>query len=112
MPKLKLKPCPFCGAEGKIKHHIFQEMDDTFGVICGACEAQTSQFFVEIEDAIEAWNRRVDAVFYKDIVDASVTVPIYDLCEKHENCTVEVWKNSVTGEVSVGWYENKGGDDE
>ena len=38
-------------------------------------------------------------------------VPIYDICERHENCTVEVWRNSVTGQISVGWYEN-GGEDE
>ena len=31
---------------------------------------------------------------------------LYDLEEIHENVTVQVWKNSVTGEVSVGWYEN------
>lgn len=30
---------------------------------------------------------------------------IYDLEEIHENCTVQVWKNSVTGEVSIGWYQ-------
>jgi len=54
----ELKPCPFCGAEGKLKRHIYHELDDTFGVICSACEAQTSQFFIERDDAIEAWNRR------------------------------------------------------
>ena len=31
---------------------------------------------------------------------------IYDECEIHKNCTVEIWKNSRTGEVSIGWYEN------
>lgn len=31
---------------------------------------------------------------------------VYDECEIHENCTVEIWKNSVTGETSIGWYEN------
>ena len=31
----------------------------------------------------------------------------YDECEVHENCTVEVWRNSKTGEVSIGWYENE-----
>ena len=31
---------------------------------------------------------------------------IYDECEVHENCTVEIWKNSTTGEISIGWYEN------
>ena len=31
---------------------------------------------------------------------------LYDLEEVHENCTVQIWKNSITGEVSVGWYED------
>ena len=31
---------------------------------------------------------------------------VYDECEIHENCTVEIWKNSTTGEISIGWYEN------
>ena len=31
---------------------------------------------------------------------------VYDECEVHHNCTVEIWKNSRTGEVSIGWYEN------
>lgn len=30
---------------------------------------------------------------------------VYDECEIHENCTVEIWRNSDTGEVSIGWYE-------
>ena len=32
---------------------------------------------------------------------------IYDKEEIHENCTVQILKNSVTGETSVGWWENK-----
>lgn len=31
---------------------------------------------------------------------------VYDECEIHENCIVEIWKNSTTGEISIGWYEN------
>lgn len=31
---------------------------------------------------------------------------VYDEREIHTNCTVEIWKNSVTGEISIGWYEN------
>lgn len=34
------------------------------------------------------------------------SVAIFDQEEIHENCTVQVWKNSVTGECSVGWWEN------
>lgn len=32
---------------------------------------------------------------------------IYDQEEIHENCTVQIWKNSATGEVSIGWWENQ-----
>ena len=31
---------------------------------------------------------------------------LYDSEEVHENCTVQILKNSVTGETSVGWWEN------
>ena len=31
---------------------------------------------------------------------------IFDQEEIHHNCTVQILKNSVTGEVSVGWWEN------
>ena len=29
---------------------------------------------------------------------------VFDQREVHHNCTVEIWKNSVTGQVSIGWY--------
>lgn len=32
---------------------------------------------------------------------------IYDSEEIHENCTVQILKNSVTGETSIGWWENE-----
>lgn len=38
------------------------------------------------------------------------SVAIYDREEVHHNCTVVIWKNSVTGEQSIGWCENKDGD--
>ena len=31
---------------------------------------------------------------------------LFDIEEIHDNCTVQVLTNSVTGEVSVGWREN------
>ena len=31
---------------------------------------------------------------------------VYDECEVHYNCVVEIWKNSKTGKISIGWYEN------
>ena len=32
---------------------------------------------------------------------------VFDIEEIHPNCTVVIWRNSVTGEDSVGWWENK-----
>lgn len=31
---------------------------------------------------------------------------MFDDEEIHENCTVQIWKNTVTGETSVGWWQN------
>lgn len=33
--------------------------------------------------------------------------PLYDQEEIFPDCTVQVLRNSVTGETSVGWWENK-----
>lgn len=32
---------------------------------------------------------------------------LYDEEEIHENCTVQILKSSVTGDESVGWWENE-----
>jgi len=34
------------------------------------------------------------------------SISIYDEEEIHPNCTVQILRNSVTGEESVGWWEN------
>ena len=31
----------------------------------------------------------------------------FDVVERHKNCTVEILRNSLTGEESVGWWENE-----
>lgn len=36
-----------------------------------------------------------------------VDVPIYDKEEIYTNCTVQVLTNSVTGDVSIGWWPNE-----
>lgn len=33
-------------------------------------------------------------------------INIFDEIEIHENCTVEILKNSATGQISIGWREN------
>ena len=37
-------------------------------------------------------------------------IHIYDECEIHTNCTVEILRNSKTGEMSIGWWENERAD--
>ena len=32
--------------------------------------------------------------------------PLFDKVETYENCTVQILSNSVTGEMSIGWYRN------
>lgn len=52
-----------------------------------------------------------------DVVETSqpqveMAVEFYDQSEIHHNCAVEVFSNSVTGDVSIGWWYEDGGDDE
>lgn len=38
----------------------------------------------------------------------TVETNIYDTEEIHHGCTVQVLRNSVTGDVSVGWWKEEG----
>ena len=40
----------------------------------------------------------------------TVETNLYDQEEIHHNCTVQILRNSITGEVSVGWWENEDDD--
>ena len=42
--------------------------------------------------------------------EPQITTNIYDQEEIHHNCTVQILRNSFTGEVSVGWWENEDDD--
>ena len=41
-----------------------------------------------------------------ELPEQTVETNLFDKEEIHDNCTVQVLTNSVTGEVSVGWWEN------
>lgn len=62
----ELKPCPFCGGEASFKKHSFYYdkersfSDNTYGISCNNCFAESYQFYQTKEKAIEAWNRRVE----------------------------------------------------
>lgn len=36
-----------------------------------------------------------------------VETNVYDKVEEHENCTVQILRNTVTGEYSFGWRKNE-----
>lgn len=36
----------------------------------------------------------------------AVRMNIFDEREIHEDCTVEILRSSITGETSIGWWEN------
>lgn len=41
-----------------------------------------------------------------ETIAEKVETNLFDSEEVHENCTVQILHNSVTGETSVGWWEN------
>lgn len=66
-----------------------------------ACAVLTTstELIREAADAIEALCAGEAGAF-------AVETNLYNEEEIHEDCTVVIWKNSVTGEESIGWYEN------
>ena len=40
--------------------------------------------------------------------EKKISTNLYDQEEIHHNCTVQILRNSVTGDVSVGWWKEKG----
>lgn len=44
--------------------------------------------------------------FRLKLEEAQVSTAIFDEEEIYPNCTVQILRNSVTGEVSVGWWPN------
>ena len=63
-----LKPCPFCGGQAGEKYIkrkkffaklVFPYSTHFVFIRCGGCEASTSMQWTR-EDAINAWNRRVN----------------------------------------------------
>ena len=41
--------------------------------------------------------------------EEAVEVNLYEEVELHTNCTVQILRNVLTGELSIGWWENDAG---
>ena len=57
----KVKACPFCGGRAMVQVHNFFELSDSFGVKCTECFAETWPFYNTVEEALRAWNTRIEA---------------------------------------------------
>jgi hypothetical protein len=70
-----------------------------------------SSFHVAFQAVLRKLARYEDTGMEPDEIDRmkqrEIEVNIYDREEIHENCTVQVLTNSVTGAVSVGWWDNE-----
>lgn len=87
------------------------------------CRAATCKdclhFAVCVDAAKEQLERRIYGTIKKRISgpdDCKHFIPVsppetnlFDKVEEYENCTVQVLTNTITGEVSVGWWRNNNG---
>lgn len=71
------------------------------------CAAYVDSEYVDSVD-IEAIDMAISAL-EKQVGKKTIIVEtnIYDTEEIHHGCTVQILRNSVTGDVSVGWWEEK-----
>lgn len=69
MKEIKLKPCPFCGGEAKLKADVryprpernpkraYEVVCQNYNCIIGLCD---DRYYLTEKEAIEAWNTRAD----------------------------------------------------
>ena len=106
-----------------------KQSDDNCNAECcecsGECLSSGCNIFSEAADAIEELLAKINELWTQLHVEGRslieelsqkaqqlrVETNIFDIEEIHPNCTVQILRNSVTGEVSVGWWENKEGAD-
>ena len=53
----ELKPCPFCGSEAVILPEGFVTSGQW--IACSKCNIGQNTPYMKLQDAIDAWNRRV-----------------------------------------------------
>jgi len=62
----ELKSCPFCGGEAEHKMYLWGNHSETgepiwcYYIFCIRCDSMTDNIFRTKQEAIEAWNRRIE----------------------------------------------------
>ena len=59
----------------------------------------------DLQEQFDQYTRNPQFVAHGQIM--SVEPNIFDEEEIHENCTVQILRNSITGACSFGWWENE-----
>lgn len=90
----KIEACPCCGGPGKLKDSQGRQVRQGW-VGCPGCGLYIS-WKISPDGAVKKWNRRT-----------RISSPLFGHEDIFPDCTVQVLTNTVTGETSVGWWENK-----
>ena len=56
----KLKPCPFCGADGAVSTTYTDDLSTMYWYCFCTCDCVESRLYNTEKEAIEAWNRRTE----------------------------------------------------
>lgn len=88
---------------------MMSERDAIVEILQTACssgkDCSTKNCFECLADYLVAHGKHIVSDSTSNVV--SVECNFYDKEETFENCTVQVLTNTVTGEVSVGWWKTE-----
>lgn len=59
----------------------------------------------EYKDSDDLWREKCDRCPALAAHEQQTEIGVYDTEEIHHGCTVQIWSNSMTGDVSVGWWK-------
>ena len=83
-------------------------MIDGYGELIGRLRELAEWATAEICDVpLDLPDRLTQAANALEYAQNGVDTNLYDQEEVHENCTVQILRNSYTGKISIGWYENQ-----
>ena len=81
----KLKPCPFCGEEAKLKYYIS----------CQKCYARSRSFTNE-EAAVKEWNRRNGSQTYKEYFEENIPQDAFPHIDRSSICRRSIFGYRLT----------------